>query len=78
MRLSKKQFFVIAAAGELVYVLLYGLTGYFLGSEWENNLSFLLEATFVIITLGLIIVAIQYGVFKKINKRKIISLKATH
>lgn len=78
MRFSKRHFFMIAAAGELAYVLLYGLTGYFLGSEWENNLSFLLEATFVIVTLGLIIVAIQYGVSKKINKRKIISLKATH
>ena len=61
-------FFGIGIFGEMVYVLLYGLVGYFLGSEWENNLSFLLEATGVIITFGVVISVIQYGVFKRMKR----------
>jgi membrane protein DedA with SNARE-associated domain len=60
-------FFGIGILGEVTYVLLYGLVGYFLGSEWENNLGFLFEATSVIVVLGLTISVVQYGVFKRIK-----------
>lgn len=60
-------FFTIGFLGEVAYVLLYGLLGYFLGSEWENNFSFLLEATGVILSLGLLLGTIQYMFFKKMK-----------
>lgn len=63
-----KIFFSISIFGEVAYVFLYGLVGYFLGSEWENNLSFLFEATVVIIILGVTIALVQYGVFKRMKK----------
>ena len=68
--ISKQQFFVIAIIGEIAYVLLYGMTGYFLGSEWENNIGFLFEATLVIIALGATISTIQYGFFKRMRSNQ--------
>lgn len=61
-------FCIVGILGEIAYVLLYGLVGYFLGSEWENNLSFLFEATFVVISLGLTLSALQYRVFKRMKR----------
>lgn len=60
-------FFIIGFLGEIAYVLLYGLLGYFLGSEWENNLSFLFEATAIILLLGLVLSWIQHYIFKKMK-----------
>ncbi len=68
--ISKQQFFVIAIIGEIAYVLLYGMTGYFLGSEWENNIGFLFKATLVIIALGATISTIQYGFFKRMRSNQ--------
>lgn len=61
-------FFGIGIAGEVTYVLVYGLVGYFLGSEWENNLGFLFKATSVIIVFGITLSLIQYGIFKRMKK----------
>jgi membrane protein DedA with SNARE-associated domain len=61
-------FFGIGILGEIAYVLVYGLVGYYLGSEWESNLGFLFEATSVIIVFGITLSLIQYGVFKRMKK----------
>jgi membrane protein DedA with SNARE-associated domain len=61
-------FFGIGVLGEAVYVLLYGLVGYFLGSEWENNASFFFEATGVIVMLGITVSVVQYGLFKRMKR----------
>jgi membrane-associated protein len=60
-------FFSIEIIGEIAYVLLYGLVGYFLGSEWEKNIGFVFEATLVITSLGVAIVLLQYGLFRRMK-----------
>lgn len=67
-KLRFKIFFIIGVLGEIVYTLMYGLVGYFLGSEWENNISFLLKATGIIIFFVLSIGLVQYFVFKRMKK----------
>jgi membrane protein DedA with SNARE-associated domain len=62
-------FFGIGIIGEVAYVSLYGLVGYFLGSEWENNVSFFLEATGVIVMLGITVSILQYGLFRRMKRR---------
>ncbi len=63
-----RTFFGVSILGEIAYVLTYGLVGYYLGSEWENNLGFLFQATSVIIIFGVTLSLIQYGVFKRMKK----------
>lgn len=46
-------FFGVGLLGEVAYVLVYGLVGYYLGSEWENNLGFIFQATSVIVIFGI-------------------------
>lgn len=67
-RVKPRTFIILDLIGETAYVLLYALIGYFLGSEWENNLTFLFEATAVIVALGLTIGLLQYGIFKRMKR----------
>ena len=60
----------ISILGEIAYVLVYGLVGYYLGSEWENNIGFLFQATAVIIASGVTLGLVQYGVFKRMKEKK--------
>lgn len=62
-----KRFFIVELCGEITYVLIYGLVGYYLGSEWENNLGFLFKATTIIILFGMTFSLIQYTVFKRMK-----------
>ena len=52
-KVSFRTFVFFDVIGEASYVLLFGLTGYFLGDAWENNTSFLLKGVLVLISLGL-------------------------
>ncbi len=61
-------YFTFELLGEVAYVLVYGLVGYYLGSEWESNIDFLFQATSVIIIFGATLSIIQYGVFKRMRK----------
>lgn len=63
-----KIFFTYAVLGELAYVFLYGLTGYYLGNEWENNLGFLLKAAMAIVSLGVTLNLIQWALYKRVTK----------
>jgi membrane-associated protein len=60
-----RTFFIFASAGETTYVLLYGAAGYFLGSQWENNLFFLVKGGLVLLTLGLSVSLLQIYVYRK-------------
>lgn len=51
--------------GEMSYVLLYALTGYFLGSQWENNAGFLASGVVVLLSLGGMIILIQTWVYRR-------------
>lgn len=64
-RVSIRTFFTVAVLGEIAYVFLYGLTGYYLGSEWENNIGFLWKAAMVIVSLGVTLNVIQWALYKK-------------
>ena len=61
----RKTFFFFVLIGEASYVFLYVLLGYFLGSEWENNFSFVIGAALVVISIGVIIALLQILLFKK-------------
>ena len=65
-----KTYFFFEVLGEACYVLLYGAVGYFLGSQWENNLGFFTKAGFIIFGLGLTINLIQVVLYKKRNRSK--------
>ncbi len=60
-----RTFFTFAVLGEIAYVFLYGLTGYYLGSEWENNIGFLFKAAMVIVSIGVTLNVIQWALYKK-------------
>lgn len=64
MKMPYKKFFTLAIFGEICYVLLYGMTGYLLGNQWEDNIWFVAEATLVILSFGAIIALVQYKMFK--------------
>jgi membrane protein DedA with SNARE-associated domain len=64
-RVSARTFFTFAVLGEIAYVFLYGLTGYYLGSEWENNIGFLFKAAMVIVSIGVTLNVIQWALYKK-------------
>ena len=60
MNVPKRVFIGTVLAGELTYVLMYGLTGYFLGAEWENNLTFIAKAVMLMVSLGITINIIEW------------------
>ncbi len=66
---KSKTFFIFALLGETAYTILYGLTGFFLGSQWQNNTAFLFKAALVMLSLGVTVNLIQVLLYKK-RKRK--------
>ncbi len=60
MNVPRRVFVTTVLFGELVYVLMYGLTGYFLGAEWENNLLFIAKAVMLMVSLGVSINIIEW------------------
>jgi membrane protein DedA with SNARE-associated domain len=67
-KVSWKTFFIFALLGEIIYTIMYGLTGFFLGSEWEDNITFFLKAGAIMLTLGIAVNLIQVLLYKKRNK----------
>ncbi len=65
-----KTYFFFEVLGEVSYVLLFGAVGYFLGSQWENNLGFFTKAGFVMLGIGLIINLTHIILYKKRNRLK--------
>ena len=55
--------------GETSYVVLYGGMGYFLGSQWENNFTFVIKAGLAMVLLGVISV-LFHGLTLK-NRRQL-------
>ena len=71
-RVRVRTFVAFALLGEIAYVLLYGLTGFYLGGEWENNTSFLIKAVMVVISFGVTINVIQWSLHRRHISTKII------
>ena len=65
---SLKKFFTFALLGEIIYTIMYGLTGFLLGSQWEDNIGFFLKAGSIILLLGLAVNLIQVLLYKKRTK----------
>lgn len=66
-----RQFFLYDVLGEASYVLLYAFAGYFLGTQWEANLSFASKGAFVVISIGLVILLIQAMLYRR-NRKKLV------
>jgi len=64
-KVSKKTFITFALLGEISYTLLYGMAGYFLGSQWEDNFSFLFRAGLIVLSLGITMNLIQVLLYRK-------------
>lgn len=62
-----KKFFIYGIAGELTYVLCLGLTGYFLGSTWQNFTTSL-ELISLSILLLIVIIIFSKLYFRKLKK----------
>jgi membrane protein DedA with SNARE-associated domain len=69
-KVSFKKFFTFALLGEIIYTLMYGMTGFFLGSEWEDNISFFLKAGAIILMLGITVNLIQVLLYKKRTRKQ--------
>jgi len=67
-KVSYKSFFIFALLGEITYTLIYGLTGFFLGSQWQNNISFIIKAGVIMLSFGIIVNLIQVLLYKKRKK----------
>jgi|SRR3989344_952083 len=65
VKVPYKIFFLFDVLGEASYVLLYALAGYFLGSQWENNVDFFIKAALVMLSLGLTVTLIQAGIYRR-------------
>ncbi len=59
-----RTYFFFEMLGEASYVLLFGVAGYYLGGEWENNIGFLAKGAMVIVSLGVTINVAQWLVYK--------------
>ncbi len=68
-KVPARTFFIYDILGETSYVLLYGAVGYFLGSQWENNIGFLAEAGLVMASLGFLSMLIQVGIYRRRHKK---------
>jgi membrane protein DedA with SNARE-associated domain len=62
---SYKSFFTYAFLGELVYTILYGMTGFYLGVGWQNNISFVLRTGAIMLTLGVAANLINFLLYKR-------------
>ena len=60
-----RTYFTFAVLGETAYVFLYGLSGYYLGNEWEDNIGFMLKAVAVIISIGVTLNLLQWFLAKR-------------
>lgn len=69
-RIPYRTFFTFDVLGEASYVLLYGLVGYFLGSQWESSLGFLARAVLMIVSVGVTINVIQILLYRARHKRQ--------
>lgn len=68
-KMSYLKYFTIEVIGEICYVLLYGLAGFYLGNEWQNNIWFLVETGLVLFSFAGIIALVQYWLFKHRKKK---------
>ena len=66
-----RTYFIFEIFGEISYVFLYGLAGYYLGSRWENNVGFFLRAGLAVFSIGVVINTIQIILYRKRRKRYI-------
>ena len=62
-------FFIFDVLGETGYVLYNVFLGYALGSEWENNIGFLVKAFFTVLPFVIIINLIQIYLYKIRTKK---------
>ena len=68
-KVSWKTFFTFALLGEIIYTVMYGMTGFFLGSEWDDNISFFIKAGAIMLSLGIAVNLIQVLLYKKRTKK---------
>jgi membrane protein DedA with SNARE-associated domain len=68
-KVSFKRFFTFALLGEIIYTVMYGMTGFFLGSEWDDNISFFIKAGAIMLSLGIAVNLIQVLLYKKRTKK---------
>lgn len=64
-RVPPQTYFLYEIAGEISYVLLYGLSGYYLGTQWEENVSFIAKGALVMISLSMTAGVVQYILFRR-------------
>lgn len=67
-----KVFIVFVLLGEASYVVLFGMTGFILGDQWENNIDFFTKSALLLISIGAAIMLIQYYLYKS-HRRKNLS-----
>lgn len=63
-----KTYLIFEVLGESSYVLLFGLAGYYLGGQWENNLAFITKSGLTMFGIGCTIYLIQLLIYKKRKK----------
>lgn len=68
---STKTFFIFALLGEAAYTLIYGLAGFFLGSQWENNINFIYKAGYIMLAIGLTINLVNVLMYKMRKKKMV-------
>lgn len=64
-KVSFKSFFIFSVLGEIAYVILYGMAGFWLGSQWQNNIAFMIKAGLILFSLGIGTNLIQVAIYKK-------------
>ena len=69
-KVPMKTFIISAFLGELVYTLVYGLIGFFLGSQWENNVTFIYKFGYIMLVLGLVINLGHVLMYKRAQQKK--------
>ena len=70
-KVSFKTFFIFVLLGEVVYTMLYGMAGFLLGSQWQNNISFITKAGLIMLSIGIVINLTQVLLYKRRKKDKL-------
>lgn len=69
-KVRARVFIVFGMLGEVSFVLLFGLSGYFLGDAWQNNTGFLFKGLLVLILLGAIGGVAQYALRTRLSEHR--------
>jgi membrane-associated protein len=67
MHVPARTYAFFEITGEATYVLLYGMSGYFLGLQWEENLGFIAKGALLMVSLSMATALMQVMLHRRVS-----------